>query len=69
MSKLKIAVIGAGSVGFTKRLVTDIVCVPELQDVEFALTDISAHNLSLVQTTARPDGRGQSPAHQDHRDH
>ena len=50
MSKLKIAVIGAGSVGFTKRLVTDIVCVPELQDVEFALTDTSAHNLSLVQT-------------------
>ena len=50
MSKLKIAVIGAGSVGFTKRLVSDIVCVPELQDVEFALTDISAHNLSLMQT-------------------
>ena len=48
MSRLKIAIIGAGSVGFTKRLVTDILCVPELQDVEFALTDISQHNLAMV---------------------
>jgi alpha-galactosidase len=45
---LKIAIIGAGSVGFTKKLVTDILCVPELQDVEFALTDINAHNLTMV---------------------
>jgi len=49
MSRLKIAIIGAGSVGFTKRLITDIVCVPELRDAEFALTDISQHNLSMVQ--------------------
>jgi len=48
MSSLKIAIIGAGSVGFTQRLVTDILCVPELRDVEFALTDISQHNLSMV---------------------
>jgi len=45
----KIGVIGAGSIGFTKKLVGDIVSVPELQDVEFALTDISQHNLSMVQ--------------------
>lgn len=45
---LKIAIIGAGSVEFTKRLVTDIVSVPELQAAEFALTDISEHNLSMV---------------------
>lgn len=49
MSRLKIAIIGAGSVGFTKKLITDIVSVPELQDVEFALTDLSEHNLSMVQ--------------------
>ena len=49
MSRLKIAIIGAGSVGFTKRLVSDIVTVPELQDAEFALTDISQHNLGMVQ--------------------
>jgi len=48
MSRLKIAIIGAGSVGFTKKLVSDIVCVPELREAEFALTDISEHNLSLV---------------------
>ena len=48
MSSFKIAIIGAGSVGFTKKLVSDIVCVPEFREVEFALTDISEHNLSLV---------------------
>jgi alpha-galactosidase len=44
----KIAIIGAGSVGFTKKLFTDILCVPEFQDVEFALTDVSEHNLSMI---------------------
>jgi alpha-galactosidase len=49
MSRLKIAIVGAGSVGFTKRLVSDIVSVPELRDAEFALTDISQHNLGMIQ--------------------
>jgi alpha-galactosidase len=49
MPKLKIAIIGAGSVGFTRKLFADIVAVPELREVEFALTDISARNLALVQ--------------------
>ena len=40
----KIAIIGAGSVGFTKKLFTDLLCVPEFRDVEIALTDISQHN-------------------------
>ncbi|MBT9371311.1 alpha-glucosidase/alpha-galactosidase [Rhizobium sp. CSW-27] len=44
----KIAIIGAGSVGFTKKLFTDILCVPEFRDVEFALTDISEHNLGMI---------------------
>ena len=48
MSLFKIAIIGAGSVGFTRKLVTDILCVAELQDVEFALIDIDERNLSLV---------------------
>ena len=48
MSSFKIAIIGAGSVGFTKKLVSDILSVPELREVEFALTDISEHNLSMV---------------------
>ena len=48
MGSLKIAIVGAGSVGFTKKLVSDIVSVPELRQAEFALTDVSEHNLSLV---------------------
>ncbi len=48
MSKLKIAIIGAGSIGFTKKLFTDILCVPELQNIEVALTDISEQNLKMI---------------------
>ncbi|GLS32482.1 alpha-galactosidase [Mesorhizobium albiziae] len=48
MSKLKIAIIGAGSIGFTKKLFTDILCAPELQDIEVALTDISEQNLQMI---------------------
>ena len=48
MSRFKIAIIGAGSVGFTKKLFTDILCVPEFADVEFALTDLSEHNLAMI---------------------
>jgi len=44
----KIAIIGAGSVGFTKKLFTDILCVPEFKDIEFALTDLSEHNLQMI---------------------
>ena len=38
---IKIAMIGAGSVGFTRALTKDILAVPELVDTEFAFTDIS----------------------------
>ncbi len=44
----KIAIIGAGSVGFTRKLCSDLLKVPEFEDVEFALTDISAHNLDMI---------------------
>src|SRR3954469_11574575 len=40
--------IGAGSIGFTRRLMRDILAVPELADTEFALTDISQANLEMV---------------------
>ena len=45
---LKIAMIGAGSVGFTRRLMTDLLTVPEFADTHFALMDISSHNLTMV---------------------
>jgi alpha-galactosidase len=45
---MKVAVIGAGSVGFTRKLVRDLLKVPELQATEFALHDINPHNLAMV---------------------
>ncbi len=53
MSAFKIAIIGAGSIGFTKKLFTDILCVPELREIEFALTDINPHNLKMIETILR----------------
>ncbi len=44
----KITIIGAGSVGFTKKLVQDILKVSEFEGVEIALTDINAHNLDMI---------------------
>ena len=44
----KITIIGAGSVGFTKKLVSDILKVPEFEGVEIALTDINPHNLDMI---------------------
>jgi alpha-galactosidase len=48
MPRLKIAIIGAGSVGFTRKLVTDVLCVPELREIDIALTDIDERNLAMV---------------------
>ena len=45
---MKVAIVGAGSVGFTRKLVRDLLKVPELQDCEIALHDISAANLDMV---------------------
>ena len=45
---LKIAMIGAGSIGFTRRLIGDMLAVPELADTTFALTDISEQNLEMA---------------------
>ena len=51
----KIVFIGAGSIGFTRRLVQDIMAVPELQDSHFAFTDISKRNLDMVYRLVRRD--------------
>jgi len=52
---IKVAFIGAGSVGFTRKLVRDILTVPELQDTTFALHDISKRNLDMVAKLCRKD--------------
>ena len=44
---IKIAMIGAGSVGFTRTLVMDILAVEELRDTEFRFMDISEENLRM----------------------
>jgi len=55
---IKVAMIGAGSVGFAHRLLRDILSVPELQDTTFALTDISARNLDMVAQLCQRDITG-----------
>lgn len=44
----RLCIIGAGSVGFTRKLVSDLLKVPEFEDIEVALTDISPHNLDMI---------------------
>ncbi len=57
MPGLKIAMIGAGSIGFTRRLMADLLTVPEFADTTFAFTDISKQNLDMVTQLARRDIR------------
>lgn len=52
---IKVAVIGAGSVGFTRGICRDILTVPELQDTEFSFTDINEHNLDMITQLMRRD--------------
>ncbi len=51
----KIVFIGAGSVGFTRGLLTDILSVPELKNCEIAFTDINQHNLDMVYQLCQRD--------------
>jgi alpha-galactosidase len=55
---LKIAMIGAGSIGFTRRLMADLLTVPEFSETHFAFTDLSEHNLDMVTQLARRDIAG-----------
>lgn len=52
---IKVAFIGAGSVGFTRRIFRDILTVPELQDTQFAFTDINKRNLDMVAQLCQKD--------------
>ena len=47
--------IGAGSLGFTRRLVADLLTVPELGDTEFWFMDIDKRNLDMVAEICRRD--------------
>ena len=52
---IKIAMIGAGSLGFTRRLMADLLTVPELQDTQFWFMDINKHNLDMVTQICKRD--------------
>ena len=45
----KIAIVGAGSLGFTRTLVRDILAVPEFSDSTFALVDIHQDRLDFAE--------------------
>jgi alpha-galactosidase len=51
---IKVAFVGAGSIEFTRNVVTDLCSFPELRgDVHFALHDISPERLSFAQALTR----------------
>ena len=52
---MKIAFIGAGSIGFTRTLLRDILTVPEFRDIEVAFTDINQSNLDMVTQLCQRD--------------
>ena len=54
---IKVAVIGAGSVLFTRQLMRDILTIPDLQDTIFSFTDIKEDNLDMVAELTRRDIR------------
>jgi len=54
---IKVAFIGAGSIGFTRGLFRDLLAVPELQDTRFAFNDINRHNLDMVAQLCQKDIR------------
>jgi len=52
---LKICFIGAGSLGFTRQLLTDIMSVPQLRNAEISFTDINQENLDMVTQLCQHD--------------
>ena len=51
--RIKITLIGAGSIVFTRNLLGDIFSYPELADCEVALHDIDEHRLGLAEGTIK----------------
>ena len=53
--KFKVAFIGAGSIGFTRGLLADLLAVPEFREIEVAFMDINARNLDMVYQLCQRD--------------
>jgi alpha-galactosidase len=55
---IKVAFIGAGSVGFTRSVFRDILAVEELRDTQFTFTDVNRRNLDMITQLCEKDIRG-----------
>ena len=53
--KFKLAFIGAGSIGFTRGLLADVLAVPEFSQIEIAFMDINQANLDMVAQLCQRD--------------
>ena len=51
----KVAFIGAGSIGFTRELLADLLTVPEFHDIEVSFMDINPDNLRMVTQLCQRD--------------
>ena len=51
----KVAFIGAGSIGFTRGLLADLLTVPEFHDIEVSFMDINPDNLRMVTQLCQRD--------------
>jgi len=49
----KIAIIGAGSMIFTKKLIGDVLSFPEISESTISLIDIDEERLNLISQLAR----------------
>ena len=55
LMSFKVAFIGAGSITFTRKLLQDLLSVPEFRDIEVAFTDINQQNLDMVTKLCQRD--------------
>ncbi len=53
----KISIIGAGSIGFTRKLVADTLTVPEFGDITISLMDLNRDNLDMIHALVERDIR------------
>ena len=51
----KISFIGAGSIGFTRKLLGDVLAVPEFKNIEISLMDVNERNLEMVNQLVERD--------------
>lgn len=51
----KVTFIGAGSIGFTRGLLRDLLTVPEFKNIEVSFMDINSHNLEMVTELCQRD--------------